>query len=108
MRLKPAMDLVFWWTVWPRGAKKDALKLEGWQRELALSDELRHWFGHDPGKWEKFQSRYERELDEKPEAWQPPLEAARRGKIILVYSARDTQHNNAAALKAYLERQLKN
>ena len=62
MRLKPAMDLVFWWTVWPRGAKKDALKLEGWQKELALSDELRHWFGHDPERWAEFKRRYHAEL----------------------------------------------
>ncbi len=93
--------------LWPRGAKKDALKLDGWLKELSPSDELRHWFGHDPAKWQEFQSRYERELDEKPETWQPLLEAARRAKITLVYSARDTQHNNAVALKAYLEGQLK-
>lgn len=93
--------------LWPRGAKKDALKLDGWLKEAAPSDELRRWFGHDPAKWQEFQSRYERELDGKPEAWQAILAAAREGKITLIYSAKDRQHNNAVALKAYLERRLK-
>ncbi len=92
--------------LWPRGVKKEVLKLDGWLKELAPSDELRRWFGHDPAKWQEFQSRYERELDGKPEVWLPLLEAARQGKITLIYGARDDQHNNAVALKAYLERNL--
>ncbi len=89
--------------LWPRGLKKEALHAEGWLKEVSPSDRLRHWFQHDPAKWEEFQRRYFAELDEKPEAWQPLLQAARKGEVTLLYSARDTEHNNAVALKAYLE-----
>ena len=90
--------------LWPRGVKKEALKLDGWLKEVAPSDELRRWFGHDPAKWEEFQQRYFAELEAKPEAWRPLLEAARKGTVTLLFSARDEAHNNAVALKAFLER----
>lgn len=93
--------------LWPRGVKKEALKLEGWLQEVAPSDGLRRWFGHDPKKWEEFRRRYSAELDRNAEAWVPLLEAARRGTVTLLFSARDPEHNNAVALKAYLERKLR-
>jgi uncharacterized protein YeaO (DUF488 family) len=89
--------------LWPRGMKREALKLDGWLKEVAPSDALRHWFGHESAKWEEFQCRYFAELDGKPEAWRPILQAARQGNVTLLYSARDTEHNNAVALKSYLE-----
>lgn len=92
--------------LWPRGKKKEALHLDAWLRDVAPSDELRHWYQHDPGKWEEFQRRYAAELDRKPEAWQPILEAAQRGDVTLLYSTRETELNNAMALKLYLERRL--
>ncbi|MER3458625.1 MAG: DUF488 domain-containing protein [Chloroflexota bacterium] len=90
--------------LWPRGKKKEDVPIAAWLKEVAPSDTLRRWFGHDPARWEEFQQRYFAELDGKPEAWQPILEAARRGNVTLLYSARDTEHNNAVALKAYLDR----
>jgi len=92
--------------LWPRGVRKEALAVDAWLKDVAPSDGLRRWFGHDPAKWEAFQQRYFAELDEKPQAWQPLLEAAGQGDITLVYGARDPQHNNAVALKAYLEHKL--
>ena len=92
--------------LWPRGTRREALRLDGWLKEVAPSDALRHWFGHEPAKWEEFRRRYAAELDGKPEAWQPILQAAQRGNVTLLYSARDTEHNNAVALKAYLEERL--
>ena len=92
--------------LWPRGVRKDALALDAWLKDVAPSNGLRRWFGHDPAKWEAFQQRYFAELDEKPQAWQPLLEAADQGDITLVYGARDPQYNNAVALKAYLEHKL--
>lgn len=92
--------------LWPRGVKKEDLLLAGWFRDVAPSDELRLWFGHDPEKWPDFQESYRKELDENPDSWRPLLTAAREGDITLVYGARDTAHNNAVALKAYLEEQL--
>ena len=92
--------------IWPRGVKREALKLEGWNKEVAPSNELRKWFGHAPERWEVFRSRYWKELDAAPEAWKPLLEAARQGDLTLVYGARDEEHNNAVALKEFLERKL--
>jgi uncharacterized protein YeaO (DUF488 family) len=62
------------------------------------------WFSHDPDKWGEFRRRYFRELNSRPEAWQPIVSAARRGTVTLVYSSHDTQHNNAIALHEYLRR----
>ncbi len=92
--------------IWPRGMKKEALRLTDWLKDLAPSDDLRRWFGHDPAKWDEFQRRYFAELDRNQVAWRPLLEVARRGNVTLLYGARDTQHNNAVALKVYLEKQL--
>jgi uncharacterized protein YeaO (DUF488 family) len=89
--------------LWPRGVRKEALRLDGWPKEAAPSDALRLWFGHDPARWREFRDRYARELDEQSQAWRPILEAARRGAVTLLYSARDTERNSAVALKAYLE-----
>jgi uncharacterized protein YeaO (DUF488 family) len=92
--------------LWPRGVKKQNLKIEAWLKSVSPSNKLRTWFAHDPVKWEEFQQRYFSELDEKPEAWRPILEAAKRGNLTLVFGARDTEHNNAVALKNYLEKRL--
>jgi len=89
--------------LWPRGAKREALALDGWLRDVAPSDELRRWFGHTPAKWDEFQRRYFAELDDKPEIWRPLQETALRGDVTLLYGARDTQYNNAVALSAYLQ-----
>lgn len=92
--------------LWPRGMKKESLHLDGWPKEVAPSDALRRWFGHDPARWEEFCNRYFAELDRKPEIWQPLLREAMHGTFTLLYSARDTEHNNAVALKEYLEARL--
>ena len=56
---------------WARGIKRENLKLDGWPKEVAPSDELRSWFGHDPAKWDEFCQRYFAELDARPQVWQP-------------------------------------
>ena len=93
--------------LWPRGLRKDQLPLDAWLRELAVSDGLRRWFGHDPARWAEFKARYFAELEARPEAWRPLLEAARAGDITLLFSARDAEHNNAVALKEFLEARLR-
>ena len=90
----------------PRGVKKESLAMDAWLRDAAPSAELRRWFNHDPGKWKEFRRRYEKELAAHPEAWQEILQAARRGRVTLLYSARDTEHNSALLLKEFLERKL--
>jgi uncharacterized protein YeaO (DUF488 family) len=93
--------------LWPRGISKAALQVDAWLKEVGPSTELRKWFGHDPDKWNEFRRRYVRELASRPEAWQPIVSAARRGRVTLVYSSHDTQHNNAVALQEFLGRQAK-
>ena len=88
--------------LWPRGVPKESLKITAWLKDVAPSTELRKWFSHDPDKWTEFRRRYRRELDSHPEAWEPIIAAARRGQVTLVYSSRDTEHNNAVALQEYL------
>lgn len=91
--------------LWPRGIKKESLQIQGWLKQLAPSDSLRRWFNHDPVKWSEFQSRYFAELDQQPDAWKPLIDIAQQQpKVTLLYSARDTAHNNAVALRSYLER----
>lgn len=92
--------------LWPRGLRKAAAHLDGWHQEAAPSDGLRKWFSHDPAKWPEFRRRYFAELSEHPEIWRPLLETAARGTVTLLYSAHDTEHNNAAALKSFLEARL--
>jgi uncharacterized protein YeaO (DUF488 family) len=89
--------------LWPRGIKKEDLRIDGWLKEVAPSDDLRKWFDHDPDRWEEFRDRYAKELDEKSDALDPIREAARQGDITLVFAAKEPEHNNAVALKAYLE-----
>jgi uncharacterized protein YeaO (DUF488 family) len=89
--------------LWPRGVKREDLKIEEWLREIAPSSDLRKWFGHDPNRWQEFKQRYVAELDEKADALAPLRQAAREGDVTLVYGAKDTEHNNAVVLKAYLE-----
>ena len=93
--------------LWPRGIKKTSLRLDAWVKEAGPSHELRHWFSHDPKKWKEFRRRYFSELDRNADTWRPILKAARQGRVTLLFSSRDTEHNNAVALKEYLERKMK-
>lgn len=88
--------------LWPRGMRKEALELNGWIKDVAPSAELRRWFRHDPARWDEFKRKYKDELDQHPEALQHIKTAARRGNVTLLFSARDTEHNNARALREYL------
>jgi len=89
--------------LWPRGIKKEKLEMEAWLKDVAPSPELRKWFAHEPDKWQEFQKRYRAELEANPDAWKPILEAAKQGNVTLLYSARDSEHNSAVLLKAFLE-----
>ena len=92
--------------LWPRGVKKESLPVQAWLKEVAPSAELRKWFSHEPAKWPEFRRRYFEELKANPQAWQPLVAAARRGRVTLVYSSHDTEHNNAVALKEFLQQRL--
>lgn len=89
--------------LWPRGLKRNDLSLDGWLKDVGPSDSLRRWFAHDASRWDAFQRRYGAELDRRPDRWQLLLDTARGGTVTLLYSARDPSHNNAVALKNYLD-----
>ncbi len=93
--------------LWPRGIKKESLHAAGWIKEVAPSNDLRHWYGHDPDKWCEFNERYFHELDSKPETWRPLLAEARKGDLTLLFSTKELKLNNAVSLRAYLEKHLK-
>ena len=88
--------------LWPRGVKKDALKIDGWLKDVAPSTELRQWFKHDPEKWVEFRKRYFQELTRHPQGIDTLRVSAETSKVTLLFSARDTEHNNAVALKDFL------
>lgn len=88
--------------LWPRGIKKTAMPLDAWMKEVAPSTELRKWFGHQVERWPEFQRRYRAELADHPDAVAELARAAKRGKLTLLYSARDTEHNGAVVLRDYL------
>lgn len=92
--------------LWPRGMKKEVLKLDAWVKEVAPKTKLRQWFDHEVERWEEFRRRYRKELDTNRSAWTPILGAATHGTVTLLYSAHDTLHNGAIVLRDYLaERQ---
>src|SRR5690606_3004984 len=81
--------------LWPRGIKKDEIKLDEWLKDLAPSAELRKSFAHDPDKWTVFKSEYFKELRNKEmkEMVEQLVTMAEEGKnITLLYSAKDEVH----------------
>ncbi len=88
--------------IWPRGVSKQDAALTLWLKDVAPSDELRKWFGHEPGRWSEFQQRYRVELDGNEEAVARLRALLREAKVTLLYGAHDEEHNNAVALAGYL------
>lgn len=88
--------------LWPRGVSKDAAALDLWLKELAPSTGLRKWFGHDPARWAEFQVRYAQEVHEHPQLLAQLRDLASKGRITLVFSARDEVHNDAIVLRQLL------
>ncbi len=88
--------------LWPRGVSKEAAAVAWWARELAPSNELRRWFGHDPARFEAFAARYRDELRGSAALAELRRLAAER-TVTLVYAARDERHNNARVLAQVVE-----
>ena len=85
--------------LWPRGVSRERAHLDEWDRELAPSDELRKWFGHDPQRFGEFRARYRQELTAHREQIAALRKRARAGPLTLVYGARDIEHNDAVVLE---------
>lgn len=93
--------------LWPRGLARDGARVDHWLRNIALSDELRRWFGHASEHWPEFQARYHEELRT---TYHEDLHllralAAGAGRVTLLFAARDVARNNAVALKTFLEQE---
>ena len=89
--------------LWPRGISKDRAAIDRWFKELAPSTTLRHWFGHDPDKWDEFQRRYHAELKANKPAVEPLCQLLKtESTITLLFGAKDETHNNAVVLAEYL------
>ncbi|MDD4899609.1 MAG: DUF488 domain-containing protein [Candidatus Omnitrophica bacterium] len=92
--------------LWPRGLTKEKAKIDFWVKDIAPSDHLRKWFGHQPQKWPEFKKLYFHELSMHKDALKPLIAEAKKEKITLLYGAKDEWFNNAVALKEYIERKL--
>ena len=90
--------------LWPRGLSKQDAKIDLWPKDAAPSTELRRWFSHERDKWTEFKRRYFKELRSREESLHPILERARSGRVTFVFASRESQFNNAVALKEYVER----
>jgi len=90
--------------LWPRGVCTATAKIDRWEKDLAPSDELRKWFGHDPARWAEFKKRYRTELKSQAQALDNVRRLARQQTVTLVFGARDAAHSNAAALLEWLKK----
>jgi uncharacterized protein YeaO (DUF488 family) len=94
--------------LWPRGLTKDKARVDLWLKDVAPSTNLRRWFAHDPAKWTEFQARYREELKNDKEQISLLKQKAAKGRITLVYGARDEEHNEAVVLQKLLNKVRRN
>ena len=92
--------------LWPRGIRKDEAAIDEWLKDIAPSNDLRKSFGHDPAKWPQFKARYKKEIKEHAGIVDELRRKAKKGKVTLLFSAKDTDHNNAVVLKEVLDRNI--
>jgi uncharacterized protein YeaO (DUF488 family) len=90
--------------LWPRGVSKSRAAIDSWLKDVAPSNELRKWYGHDTERWEEFRRRYWNELRANRDAVHELRDKEHGGKVTLVYAAHDEDHSGALALKQFLAR----
>ncbi|HUI88661.1 MAG TPA: DUF488 domain-containing protein [Anaerolineales bacterium] len=93
--------------LWPRGLSKAALQLDEWMKDIAPSNDLRQRFHHAESRWEDFQKQYFKELDHHSDLVEQLMQRSHVGNLTLLYAAKDEAHNNAIALRNYLEDKLR-
>ena len=94
--------------LWPRGLSKEKVRVDLWQKDIAPSNTLRKWFGHDEKKWDKFKQKYFKELDKNNDVVNTIIRMTQeQDSITLLYGAKEKRFNNAVALKEYLEEKIK-
>ena len=95
--------------LWPRGLSKENTRIDLWQKDIAPSNILRKWFGHDEKKWDEFKRKYFKELDKKSDSDTVDRIiklAKEQNSITLLYGTKEERFNNAVALKEYLEEKI--
>lgn len=95
--------------LWPRGLRKEALRLDSWAKDVAPSPELRKWFGHAAERFPAFADFYRTELEENPEAErfvQDVRAVLSVQDVLLLYAARDSNCNHAIVLKDWIREKL--
>ena len=90
--------------LWPRGFKKEDLKMDEWLKEIAPSDKLRKWFSHDPEKYAESKKRYAKELEDRSGILARIRADPKKGTVTILFSAKDTEHNNATVLRELLNK----
>lgn len=100
-------ERIFVERLWPRGITRERAAIDFWPKEVAPSQDLRRWYGHDTAKWEEFRRRYEAELKDNSELVGELEDRARKGTITLLFASRDREHCSARVLKEHLERRLR-
>ena len=90
--------------LWPRGLKKENVKIDFWMKDIAPSNELRKWFGHKEERWEEFKKRYIKELENKGHLIKKLEELGKDGCVTLLYASKDTRNNNAQVLLEFINR----
>ena len=88
--------------LWPRGLTKQKADVDLWLKDIAPTTELRNWFDHDPEKWKEFQKRYKEELKKNTEQIEILKQHIKKGKVTLVYGAKDEEHNEALVLQEFI------
>ncbi len=88
--------------LWPRGLTKEKARIDLWAKEIAPSNELRKWYGHEPARWEEFKRRYFAELNRMPDEVNKLTSAMKKGPVTFLFSSKEEKINNAQALKLYL------
>ena len=83
--------------IWPRGLSKEKARLSDWRKELAPSNDLRKWFGHDPERWEEFKERYRAELEEAGNVKEVReiSDIAQGGDVALHFSGKETKYKQS-------------
>ena len=89
--------------LWPRGIKKEKAHIDEWLREISPSNELRKWYSHDPAKWAEFKKRYKQEIAGQEKLLKKIRAEAREQTVTLLFSSKESERNNAHALKEMIE-----
>jgi uncharacterized protein YeaO (DUF488 family) len=92
---------------WPRGLRKDEVKIDLWEKHIAPSNSLRKWFSHDAKRWNEFKARYFEELEQNNKSLNTILDKVKKEEsVTLLFAVKDEKFNNANALREYVDKKI--